>query len=88
MVAGAATAAARSGLTGPEPFLLRQPGAQQTLRIGCLLVRQQLQQGGTSLAHEAMKLSLRDNLPKIMPAFNTTLTCYETQVRTQRRLSP
>lgn len=75
MVAGAATAAARSGLTGPEPFLLTQPGANQTLHIGCLLVRQQLQQGGVNLAHKAMKLSL----PKSKPAFNAKLTCYETQ---------
>jgi hypothetical protein len=82
MVAGTATAAAKSGLTGRDPFLLTQPGANQTLHIGCLLVRQQLQQGGVNLAHEAMKLSLRDNLPKFKPAFNAKLTCYETQVQT------
>lgn len=85
MVAGATGAAAISGLTGPDPFVFNQPGAQLALSIGCLLGRaasQPLGDDGDELdmSFEAMKLALRDFLPRMKPPVNVTLTCYNTHV--------
>jgi hypothetical protein len=68
-----------SGLKALTPVLLKQPGAQKMLLVGCLLQQQVPTKGGFA-TFEAMKLAVQDMLPQMKPPVNVNLTCFETQV--------
>lgn len=74
-----------SALSGPQPYVFKQPGARQTIKIGCLLEMpqegQRPEDAFSSANFEAMKLALQDKLPPLKLPINVNLTCLYLNVR-------
>lgn len=61
---------------GPEPYVIKQSGAQETILIGCALPFEGSDQDSVGKAvHVALKMALQDLVPKMKPPVNVNLTC-------------
>lgn len=67
---------------GPEPYVIKQSGAQETILIGCALPFEGSDQDSVGKAvHVALKMALQDLVPKMKPPVNVNLTCLNSRVR-------
>lgn len=73
--------AAASLLKAPEPWLLKQAGAKDTIVVGCVLPFEGSDQDVVGKAvHAALKMALNDMAAQKPLPFNVNLTCYNTRV--------
>lgn len=63
----------------PAPFLFKQPNANTTLLVGCILPFEGNQEGIGVAVAAGLRMGIKELAPKIIPWANINLTCLNTR---------